>query len=533
MEVAIPESQPLLFPQYRNDPVGYARDVLHLDPWAKQVEIAESLLHPPYRTLVLSSHAVGKTFTGAFLTSWFFDTRDPGAVLTTAPTDRDVKDLLWSEIRTQRLQAGLGEFIGPAAPEMRTGPNHFAKGFTAGKGESFQGRHPKNLLCIFDEAVGVDAIFWTTTKTMVQAGNPEHLWVCFFNPTDSATQAYEEYLRAGDGYPARGWNVISMGAMDHPNIAAELRGELPLHPPAVRLSQLDGWVHDWCTPIEAGDATATDFQWPPKSGKWFRPGPLFECRAAGLWPSQGTHSVWPNAVWKMAEHGTAVPAHNSIPEIGCDPARKGDDFTSIHGRDGPVSLFHETHNGWTLDVTAGRLKQLCREMTDYCVRKCQDLRLRPEDIPVKIDVDGLGGGVVDQAGDYNFIGVSGASTDCHQDYKNVRTSLWFATVELAKQGKVNLAKLPRDMLALLRQQAMQPIWKVNAAGQCEVEPKEKTKDRLKRSPDDMDSLNLAYYPRQAAKFETVPMTERRQLGPSSDRESNAARRNLYGLGGRR
>src|SRR5207247_5382277 len=37
------------YPQYRNDPVGYARDVLHVTLWEKQVEMLEGLFVPPFR----------------------------------------------------------------------------------------------------------------------------------------------------------------------------------------------------------------------------------------------------------------------------------------------------------------------------------------------------------------------------------------------------------------------------------------------------------------------------------------------------
>jgi hypothetical protein len=97
----------------------------------------------------------------------WFDVFDPGVVITTAPTERDVVDLLWTELRLQRERAGLPcHFIGARAPEMRTSEEHYAKGYTARKGESFQGRHRQRMLFIFDEGEGVDSNYWTTAKTM-------------------------------------------------------------------------------------------------------------------------------------------------------------------------------------------------------------------------------------------------------------------------------------------------------------------------------------------------------------------------------
>src|SRR6516164_11069803 len=198
---------------------------------------------------------------------------------------------------------------------------------------------------------------------------------------------------------------------DHPNIALELAGRPPLIPGAVRLAQLHDWVKQWTTPINREDAIATlDFEWPPGSEQWYRPGPLFEARAAGMWPSQATYSVWSNWLWNACEKSVGEIPKNSIPEIGCDVVRFGDDFTDIHIRDGGVSIHHETHNGWSLDQTAGRLKQLCKQMLEHCIKKNPDFRtgLTPQEIPCKIDVDGMGAGVVDMGGGYNFIGLSGS-----------------------------------------------------------------------------------------------------------------------------
>jgi hypothetical protein len=41
---------------------------------------------------------------------------------------------------------------------------------------------------------------------------------------------------------------------------------------------------------------------------------------------------------------------------------------------------------------------------------------------------------------------------------------------------------------------MAPRYKLDSEGRRVVEPKEKTKERIKRSPDDADGFNLAYAP---------------------------------------
>jgi hypothetical protein len=54
--------------------------------------------------------------------------------------------------------------------------------------------------------------------------------------------------------------------------------------------------------------------------------------------------------------------------------------------------------------------------------------------------------------------------------------------------------LSREAILELKRQALAPTWKVDGQGRRVVESKDETKKRIKRSPDDMDALNLAYAP---------------------------------------
>lgn len=462
--------------KYVGDPVAYAANVLGVTWWAKQQQIAEALLEPPYRVLVKACHSVGKTFLAGGLVNWWFDSYDPGVVLTTAPTDRQVHDLLWKEVRVQRGQRG--GFPGPQKARLESSPAHFAHGFTARDGDAFQGHHAEHQLIIFDEAVGIAPTFWETAESMF-AGEG-HGWLAIFNPTDTSSQAYAEELTGN-------WHVISLSALEHPNIAAELAGLPPPFPAAIRLGRLQDLLKNWCTPVN-GKARPTDINWPPGSEHFLRPGPLAEARLLGRWPSSATNSVWSDGAWQVAEANVLPEPTDEPPEIGCDVARFGDDFTSIHVRRGPCSLHHETANGWGTDETAGRLKQLADEVGKRC-------GIDGKKVLVKVDDDGVGGGVVDQKDGYNFVGLSGANVALDQEgYPNRRSELWFTVAERARENRLDLSRLPAATLRELRRQALAPVWKVDSQGRRVVEPKSDTKKRIKRSPDDMDAVNIAYSP---------------------------------------
>jgi hypothetical protein len=520
-----------------NDPVAYAEEVLKVRLWQKQTEILEALTRPPHKVLVLSGHNVGKTFVAAVAVNWWFDTRNPGVVITTAPTSEHVKDVLWKEIRLQRGSLARNDFSGARAALLYDKPNHYAKGYTAEKGESFQGRHDLRMLFVFDEAIGVDPMYWVTTKTMFKPGG-EHAWLAIFNPTDTSTQAFLEYSALDDRQP---WTIIQMSCIDHPNVSAALANQPIPFPNAVTLAQLDEGMRELCQPVLPGEQAITDIEWPPGSRKWLRPGPEAESRWLGRWPSEGIKSVWSHALWQSAMRELQEPS-DVLPEVGCDVARQGDDWTAFHVRRGWVSLLHESYQKQDTMFTVGRLVHLARHYAAISSREHPARHeIKPEDIPLKVDSIGFGAGVVDRLAEmgYNVCPIDASSNACARpaDYKNRRSELWFQAAERARAGQMSLARLDKRTLERLQHQALAPEYKINSAGQRELEPKDKMKERLKRSPDDMDALNLAYYEAPGILMpqdldETSGMERRGLLGLGApevyEQRVNAERRGLYG-----
>lgn len=461
----------MLLEAYRRCPDLYARQVLAVRWWQKQAEIADALLRYR-RVLVKAAHGVGKSHLAASLVNWHFDCFDPGLTISTAPTQQQVQDVLWKEVRAQRRgRPGLQ----PKAPRMETSADHFAVGYTAREDSAFQGRHAEHVLLVYDECVGIEAPFWDAGEGMMTSDGC--LWMAICNPTDTTSRAWLEAEQTGK------WHVITVSALDHPNVAAELAGTPAPYPAAVRLRWVQDRLAEWCEPIAQEDATAADVEFPPGSGRWHRPGPLFESRALGRWPSLGANAVWSEAFWNGCLIAQPVPDEPLV--IGCDVARFGDDYTSILARRGGCVLWHETHNGWDTGQTALRLKQIARELC------------RPGEEPgrtrINVDDDGVGGGVVDRAEGWAFQGISGAARAARpEDYPNRRSELWFTTAERAADGRLDLTRLSQQSRTLLRRQLLAPTYSLDGQGRRTVEPKWETKRRIGRSPDDADALNLAF-----------------------------------------
>lgn len=495
---------------YVNDPVGFTRDVLHVTFTPSQEEASRLLLVPPYRVLVPSANEQGKTFFAACVVIWWHCTRRPSIIITTAPKADQVKKLLWKEIRRISGNAKLNLPFQPKACHIERASDDFATGVTARDATSFQGHHGPSQLFCFDEATAIEPGFWEATESMFSP--PGHAWLCIFNPTETGSQAFVEMMKGG-------WHVVRMSAVDHPNIAAELKGLAPPVPHAMRLAKFERLLKQWSQLVGGDDertVKGTDLLWPPKwavehcqrtgqRSRWWRPGPLAESRLLGRYPSQGINSVWSEGDWMSAlrEGRDPLPVNlRDYPEIGGDIARYGDDSTEFHVRIGFVSLHHESASKQSTVVTAERLMELAKHYaTWWNVRN----RERPEsehvplitgkDIPIKVDDSGVGGGVTDmlQAHGYNVVPVNSSSV-AHDPggYPNVRSELWFTTSEMAKDEELDLSALPDDVVTELRRQALAVTWSLDSRGRRVVCPKDDMKKLLGRSPDGMDAMNLAY-----------------------------------------
>lgn len=487
------------FSRFKEDIIGYAENIIGAWLWKKQRDVCRAIQNHQ-KVMVCSANTTGKSFlAGGILVNWFYDTYNPGICLTSAPTEEQVKDILWKEVRVARKgRPGLK----PAEATLQDAPNHFAKGFTTRDYHSFQGRHEANMLILLDEATGIPAPFWEAATSMINKDT--HRWVVIFNPLDSTTYAYQEYRK-------NTWHKIHMSALEHPNIQAELEGKPAPIPSAVRLSWVERMLVEYCTPVSSQDANPTqDFEWPPNSNTWYKISPVFEARVLGRWPSQIATALWSEALISYCETTTfALPSKGSkdAPEIGVDVARQGDDYTVFIVRWGRSVVFHERYQGFDFKFTTGKLKDLASTWgakTGHEAKK----------IPCKIDVTGdRGSALVDFADGFNFIPVNSSSKAISQKaYKNRRSELWDVTAKFANDRLLEWSRLSQQSKDLLRTQLMAPRRNYDAAGRAVISDKDEIKKILKFSPDDADALNLCV----STSFFSPPQQQEKPKGDRMD-----------------
>ena len=463
------------YARYQSDPTAYARNVLGVSWWAKQTEIALSVLHNR-RTVVKAGHSVGKTHGIGGLVQWHFDCFDPSITLTTAPNWSSIHDLLWGEVRSQRRADSSGRLL-----ELRLdgGPMHYAKGHNAESSAGFQGRHEARQLIILDEAMGIPPYIWTATDAMMTS--PHCRVLASGNPTETSGP-FHEIMEDPN------WNVITISCLEHPNILAELAGLPAPYPKAVSLTWVYEMIAKHCQAVDVAEKDAECFEFPVGGGAWWRPNDVFRSRVLGLFPKQAAQSVWDEA-W--LESARAIPlTPGTVPEIGVDVARFGDDETVLYGGAKPVVTHREAYSRQDTMETTGRVLALAEKLS-------KAYEILPTLIPIKVDDTGLGGGVTDRLHEleYNVTPlVAGSEARDPDEYYNLRTELWFVAANYGRQGRLDLSRLAPDVYRKLTAELRGVRYKIQSDKALRVEGKDETKKRVGRSPDDADAFNLWCYP---------------------------------------
>lgn len=170
-----------LFLDFADDPVGFNEIVLERGPyWHKQVQIAESFRDNAI-TVVPTGNGVGKSYVGSGLLIWALACHPFSRVLSTAPSNELLADVLWGEVRKAWNGSDL---LSRLDIEIKSNPQRLeitdgwsAKGWSSDSIERMSGRHGDRLIWIIDEASGItDEVWegiWSTNPWKILAlGNP-------------------------------------------------------------------------------------------------------------------------------------------------------------------------------------------------------------------------------------------------------------------------------------------------------------------------------------------------------------------------
>ena len=141
------------FTRYANDPVGFLTDVLGDagTPYSKQAEMLDALVHQR-RVSVVGANGSGKDWVAGRAMLWWLETRPEATALTLGPTQRQVEEIVWKEMREAYASAEerlSGRMLRSA---YRIDERRFALGFSTNSPLNIQGFRSEELLVVVTEA---------------------------------------------------------------------------------------------------------------------------------------------------------------------------------------------------------------------------------------------------------------------------------------------------------------------------------------------------------------------------------------------
>ena len=459
---------------------------------------------------IAATHAVGKTWITARMALAFLNLYKNSKVITTAPTGRQVKKLLWGEIRAAHRKA-IRPLGGRALQtELIINEEWYAMGFSPQKeagdgreqsGSSFQGFHADYILVIFDEATGIPADVWKMVQGLLTSGKVVK-FVAIGNPTTRNCEFFKcfsdpsfkkIYLSCFDSP-----NMIANGFTDMDSLNEEIR-VLKAMSDDERIIRMNAYKVEVSYLLSASWVMGRALAWGVDH-------PLFLSKVLGKFPNEEDNVIIQLGQVEEAQRRTQ-PTHAGLHRaVGVDVARFGDDaivFTEIIGlQQTRRKSMHKKSN-----------VEVCDELTAWLYDKFGDF-----DTTIAIDGTGVGGGVIDILRDrqannliprgWQILEVHfGAGVEQDKD-----TDPMDNTKEKEKAFKLRFANLKAKMFYELGEDLKKDLailddncyveqlptikYRFQSNGRMLIESKDEYKERTgMNSPDDADSLALANYAR--------------------------------------
>lgn len=438
--------------RWRADPELYLTEALGItNLWEGQRQILRALpaaLASHRNIVVPSGHALGKDFLASCIALWFVHCYSPSKCIITAPTERQVKNVLWAEIETrwENRKIEFGGTLKNLHYDIR--PDWFILGFTTSKSGELvgkaQGFHSPHVLVIASEAQAIpdaiyeqlDGVLTGSIATMLMIGNP-----------------LRTNGRFAEAISSQGDIVIELSCLNSPNVV-ENKEVIP----GLVSRQ---WVED-------------------KRSRWFEKDahhPLWYSRVLGKKPIRSVNTVFSSDIVDAAIDRETREIR-LLKSIGLDPARYGDDET----------VLSYIENGELVEQII-----LSKLSAPEVVTHGDLLARRKGDKVFVVDCDGLGGPYADylRLKEYDVIefhGSAGYPSDQHSSYQNKRAEAWFYVAEQMRLGKVSI---PDD--EFLKAELLEVMYFVNERGKIQLESKDDVKERLGRSPDRADAFILGVW----------------------------------------
>lgn len=465
------------FSRYHDDPVGFFRDVLKIDLWLRQAEIANALITHE-QVAAKTGHKIGKSLLASGLAFWWACTRPGSLVIITAPGAEQVKDIIWKELRL--LHGRIRDAVGGMMPlDPMTGLHmsngSIVKGLATNTPERVAGRSGQSVFVIIDEASGYPDPLYQALETSAAGGDDslegagEAKILAIGNPTQTAGWFFDIFRTANPD-----WSRHTVSSEETPNV----------------LAANDNAGGHRVVPGLATKAFIDKLR--RKYGPEPDSHPIYMVRVKGLYPERSSNSVVAlkdvdAATSKVRRLATRKPPAPYEATLGVDVARFGDDdsciASCIENWTGPIASF----SGLNGPHLAAKVLEAARPFLDEGRR-------------VRVNVDGNGVGVscLDaliafdevKSGRMYVVDIQAGSKPDPSDednYFNLRSQLWFGLATYLAEG----GTLPDD--GELQREILAPTYRVDEKGKIRVAGKDEIKKLIGRSPDLADAMCMAVY----------------------------------------
>lgn len=482
----------------------FVKDILGCNTWHMQDEIVKSVFK--YKTTAVKTcNAVGKSYIAARIVLTYLTLLPGSVVVTTAPTWRQVTDVLWREIATA---VKLSKYKLTTKEVRQAGldisKDWFAVGLSTKYPENFFGYHADNILVVVDEAGGVPEPIFKGVKAITPNVNARILYIG--NPTEASGTFFESF--SNTNLPIKRFTI---SAFDTPNFTVngirDVDDLLKLYTAPAGIEQAV-WTEEinkrLKIPYPALIHPSVVFE---RYWEWGTDSPAWQSLVMGEFPSQADQALIPSHLVTMAMNmygvddetqetyasisGWKIP--DGPPEYGQDMARFGSDLNVLTPRRGGWVDKQETWSKTDLMTSATRI-------LDHIDALDRDTR-------VNIDDTGNGGGTTDRLRQ-----LSNESVENNQPVHQYRLVAYnFSSKELMTEAQ---QKKFHDITSMLywnlRNQFMKKRialhydkdlfnelvgrrWGITPSGKIKVESKDDYKKRTGgKSPDRSDSLALAF-----------------------------------------
>lgn len=438
-----------------------------------QNKVVQSVRDNKY-TAAQSAHAVGKTFVAAGLFHWFVTTNKDSIVVTTAPTGRQVKELLWREINDLYAKAKYDLGGSMLTQSFNISEKWYGIGISPQPGKemesavTMQGFHAPKIFVILDEADGIHNSIWEAVDGITNSEGSKVLGIG--NPQNITSQFHKKII-------SKEYNPIKISALTHPNV---LENKTVI-PGAVSYSWVKDKIKKWCEQTKEHDPQLKTFEF---EGSLYIPNILFLWKVLGEYPEGITDTLI--SLTKIQNAFNREINYKTENRNGAvDPARFGKDSTSFCFDINGKYIFEKFYHFDIARLTG----------------KAFELINKHEIKKFGVDCDGLGAGLkdnlqelVDQGKlDVELYEIHGGSEplklDQTEQFLNLRAQMYWLLKDDIDLMQLSYSEELEAGLSTIR-------YYFNRTGKIQIESKDEIKKRLQRSPDEEDSLaycNLMKY----------------------------------------